>query len=122
VHSSYFEMLGEHGFIGLFLYMILLAYCLWTCLSLKGRIVREPAMKWATHFPDMLQVSVLAYMLGGAFLGRAYFDFFYHLVASVVILKSLALQQAKAPSAVAETLQKNHYIHPAARILYPARR
>src|SRR5258705_9163921 len=76
VHSNYFEMLGEQGFIGLGLYMMLLFYSLITASTLKWRIRREPKLLWAQHFPDMLQVAILAYMLGGAFLGRAYFDLY----------------------------------------------
>jgi hypothetical protein len=35
----------------------------------------------------MLRASLLAYMVSGAFLPRAYFDFFYTLVATIIIMK-----------------------------------
>jgi hypothetical protein len=35
----------------------------------------------------MLRASLLAYMISGAFLPRAYFDFFYTLVATIIIMK-----------------------------------
>ena len=41
----------------------------------------------------MIQVSIIGYMVGGAFLGRAYFDLFYHLVVITVILKVLAKRE-----------------------------
>jgi len=122
VHSSYFEMLGEHGFIGFALYATLLFYCLWTLTLLKWRVQKTPELKWATHYPDMLQVAILAYMLGGAFLGRAYFDFFYHLVAAVIILKSLIWQQTQIGAMAAKPVARDRYLHPAVRILNPARR
>jgi probable O-glycosylation ligase (exosortase A-associated) len=121
VHSNYFEMLGEQGFIGLALYLMLLGYCLTTLSRLKWRSRHDPGLQWVAHYTDMLQVSILAYMLGGAFLGRAYFDFFYHLVASVVILKSLMLQHAITGAVVAKPVRENHYIHPAVRALNPVR-
>jgi hypothetical protein len=34
----------------------------------------------------MVQVSLVGYMVGGAFLGLAYFDLFYHLVAILLLL------------------------------------
>lgn len=121
-HSNYFEMLGEQGFIGLGFYMMLLFYCLAVLTPLKWRIRRDPDLKWAQHYPDMLQVAILAYMLGGTFLGRAYFDLYYHLVASVVILKALVWQQAKAPEVVANRVPAPSYLHPAARVFNPARK
>ena len=115
VHSNYFEMLGEHGFIGLGLYIILLFHCLITASTLKWRIRREPKLLWAQHFPDMLQVAILAYMLGGVFLGRAYFDLYYHLVASIVILKSLVFQQLGTVEATVKVPARTpSYLHPAA--------
>ena len=33
----------------------------------------------------MLQVSVIGYATSGAFLGLAYFDLYYHLIAFVVL-------------------------------------
>ena len=37
----------------------------------------------------MLQFSILGFLVSGAFLGRAYFDYFFTLVACVAILKRL---------------------------------
>jgi hypothetical protein len=124
VHSNYFEMLGEQGFIGLGLYMALLFYSLLTASTLKWRIRRNPKLLWAQYFPDMLQVAILAYMLGGTFLGRAYFDLFYHLVASIVILKSLVLaQESTVAEPVKVAARRFTYAHPATALLpRPARR
>ena len=88
-HSNYFEMLGEQGFIGLGLYLLLIASCIIRLRFLKSRIRSEPALQWAQYYPDMLQVSVFAYVVGGAFLGRAYFDMFYQLIGAMVILNRL---------------------------------
>ena len=122
VHSNYFEILGEHGFVGLGLYMLLLFYCLTRLSVLKWHIRREPALQWAQHYPDMLQVAILAYMLGGLFLGRAYFDFYYHLVASVIILKMLAARQQVSETAEVKPARVGAYLHPAARLLLPSQR
>ncbi len=117
VHSNYFEMLGEHGFIGLGMYLMLLCYCLTTLSALKFRIRRESTVQWAKHYPDMLQVAMLAYILGGAFLGRAYFDLFYHLVASTVVLKRLVFEHVtlakQAPSNSSPRTFVPEYLKPA---------
>ena len=99
VHSIYFEMLGEHGFVGFGLFM-LLAWLTWR----KGsQIIRktgkDPDNKWAADLARMLQVSMIGYASAGAFLGLAYFDFYYHLVAMMVVTGVLVLKPA-APADV----------------------
>jgi probable O-glycosylation ligase (exosortase A-associated) len=123
VHSSYFEILGEHGFIALILYLLLLTYALLTTSRLKWTIRRNPNLQWAQHYPDMLQVSIFAYMLGGAFLGRAYFDLFYHMIAALVILRQLVLQNQMSTTAEAVKIERvmPAYAHPAARVFSNAR-
>jgi probable O-glycosylation ligase (exosortase A-associated) len=92
-HSIYFEMLGEQGFLGFGLYAVLLL----TTLASLRRIRRDaravPSAQWLTNYSHMAEVSLIAYMVSGAFLGLAYFDLYYHVVAIVVILKVLARRE-----------------------------
>ncbi|MHB1176680.1 MAG: putative O-glycosylation ligase, exosortase A system-associated [Sulfuriferula sp.] len=92
VHSIYFEMLGEHGYVGFGLFM-LLAWLTWR----KGaRIIREcgkdPNRKWAADLARMLQVSMIGFASAGAFLGLANFDLYYHLIAIMVMTGVIALK------------------------------
>jgi probable O-glycosylation ligase (exosortase A-associated) len=80
-HSIYFEVLGEQGYVGFLLYMTL-AILTWRCSSRVLRRTRaRPDLYWARSLAAMLQVSLVGYAVGGAFLGLAYFDLLYHLVA-----------------------------------------
>lgn len=85
VHSIYFEMLGEHGFIGLILFLALLALTWMKCSSIIRIGKRDKELYWARDLAAMIQVSMVAYMTGGAFLGLAYFDYIYHLIALVAV-------------------------------------
>lgn len=85
VHSIYFEMLGEHGFIGLFLFLTLLALTWLKCSSIIRKAKKDKELYWARDLAAMIQVSMVAYMTGGAFLGLAYFDYIYHLIALTAI-------------------------------------
>ena len=96
VHSIYFEVLGEHGFIGLFLFLLLLAMTWFKCSSIKRLAGTNPNSAWAGDLAMMIQVSMVAYMTGGAFLGLAYFDYIYHLVAVAVVTHQLV--QGTAPA------------------------
>lgn len=91
VHSIYFEVLGEHGFVGLFLFLGLLLLTWLKCSATIRLGSKNPAHTWARDLASMIQVSLVAYMVGGAFLGLAYFDYLYHLIALAVVVHQLAL-------------------------------
>lgn len=92
VHSIYFEILGEHGFVGLGLWL-LLGFLAWRTGSwVIKRAKRNPDQKWAADLAAMVQVSLVAYWVSGAFLGLAYFDLYYHLIMILVITKVVLLQ------------------------------
>jgi probable O-glycosylation ligase (exosortase A-associated) len=73
-HSIYFEVLGEHGFAGLALFLML-GLMTWFTAS---RVIRhgrsDPARRWAGDLCAMVQVSLVGFASAGAFLGLAYFD------------------------------------------------
>ena len=100
VHSIYFEVLGEHGFIAFGLFVFLLLFCLFSLKKIKKRLEGIHSAEWLRNYSDMLQISLIAYMVGGVFLGRAYFDLFYHLVAIIVVLKVLANRELSSITAV----------------------
>ena len=92
-HSIYFEVLGEHGFVGLGLFLALLISSILSVKKLKKNFKYLPSFQWLCNYCDMIELSLLAYMVSGAFLGRAYFDLYYHMISIVVILKVLAKRE-----------------------------
>ncbi len=86
-HSIYFQMLEEQGFVGLTLYLFLVGSCWASLLSLRRRSGRSPLSQWIVPYTHMIEVSLLGFLVSGAFLGFANFDLFYQLVAMVIILK-----------------------------------
>jgi probable O-glycosylation ligase (exosortase A-associated) len=92
-HSIYFEVLGEHGFVGLALFLAL-GLMTWRSASWIVRRCRADAQhRWAADLAAMVQVSLVGYASAGAFLGLAYFDLYYTLVAIVVLCKTVMLSQ-----------------------------
>jgi probable O-glycosylation ligase (exosortase A-associated) len=89
VHSIYFEVLGEHGWIGFLLFMSLLALTWRKCSVIIGVAKKSAQLLWARDLAAMIQVSLVGYLSAGAFLGLAYFDYVYHLVALVVVVHHL---------------------------------
>lgn len=99
-HSIYFQVLGEHGFTGLAIYVALLASTLVSLRRLIWKTRKTPGQEWICNCAQMIEVSVIGYIVSGTFLSMSYFDLFYHLVAITVILKILA--KAPVPAAPAE--------------------
>jgi len=98
-HSIYFNLLGEQGYTGLILFLILVACAFATLRRLRrvGGQVKE--MQWIANYAHMLQASIWGYLITGAFLSVAYFDFGYHLFVMVAILRQLAVEELKATPA-----------------------
>lgn len=83
VHSIWFEILGEHGFITFFV---------WFGITISGvvaarRIIRSasgvPGLEWCVDLARMSQVSVIAYLVAGTFLSLCYWDFYFTMLVAV---------------------------------------
>jgi probable O-glycosylation ligase (exosortase A-associated) len=102
-HSIYFQVLGHHGFIGLALFLFLIVFTWLTASSIIRRTRKDKETLWLGELMAMTQVSLVAYLTTGAFLGLAYFDYFYNLMLIVVVAKGLVSKRAAAlPSAGVE--------------------
>lgn len=84
-HSIYFEVLGEHGFIGLGLFLLLWLFAWLKASRVIRHCRRDPGKKWAVDLAASAQVSLVGYAVGGAFLGLAYFDLPYHILVIIVL-------------------------------------
>ena len=98
-HSIYFEVLGEHGFPGLALFLLIVGMTWLSASKIIRTCKRDPELKWLRDLMAMTQVSMVAYLVAGAFLGLAYFDYFYNLVLIVVIAKEIAAASARTAAA-----------------------
>lgn len=89
-HSIYFEVLGEQGFVGLALFLAI-GYSAWrSCKWVMQQTKARGDLRWIFDLASMLQVSLVGYFAAGAFLGLAYFDLYYNLLALIVLAKVIA--------------------------------
>lgn len=98
-HSIYFQALGEHGFVGLGLYLLLglLTWKTGTWIVRNTRNLEE--YKWASSLATMIQVSLIGFATGGAFLSLLYFDVPYYLMAAMVSIRVLVEKELKEKAA-----------------------
>jgi probable O-glycosylation ligase (exosortase A-associated) len=98
-HSIYFKVLGEHGWIGLALFLAIGIAAWRTGSWIVHRTNGRDDLHWLSDLARMVQVSVAAFAAGGAFLGLSYFDLYWHLLSILVIGKALLRRElAAAPS------------------------
>jgi len=83
-HSIYFQVLGEHGFIGLLLFGLIWIMTWRWAEVLRKRGALNAASAWLTDLGAMCQVSLVGYFVGGLFLSLAYFDLPYNILVLVV--------------------------------------
>ena len=99
-HSIYFQALGEHGFVGLALYLAL-GWATWRTAAAIIRLSRgKPELAWALGLATMCQASMVGFAVGGAFLSLLYFDMPYYLMAVLIATRILVQQHVKAQRAV----------------------
>jgi probable O-glycosylation ligase (exosortase A-associated) len=98
-HSIYFQALGEHGFVGLGLYL-LLGFVTWRTGSWIIRNTgKQKEYRWAYNLATMIQVSLIGFAVGGAFLSLLYFDVPYYLMAAMVATRVLVEKELKEKAA-----------------------
>ncbi len=86
-HSIYFQILGNHGFVGLFLFVALWIGTYRWAGWLRKNTPDIPEAHWARILGGMVQVSLVGYAVGGAFLSLAYFDLPYNMMVMVVLAR-----------------------------------
>jgi putative inorganic carbon (hco3(-)) transporter len=86
-HSIYFQILGNHGFIGLGLFLFIWFLTYSDAGWLRRKSVNIPEAKWTADLGAMVQVGLVGYAAGGAFLSLAYFDLPYNMMVLVVLAR-----------------------------------
>lgn len=75
-HSIFFQVLGEQGFIGLALYISLFVTSFFDLRRVMLGCRGQPHFRWASDLATMMQLSLVAFAVGGAALSMAYYDMF----------------------------------------------
>lgn len=90
IHSVYFRILGEQGFLGLLMFLSLLIASWRSCTRVRKQLLGTAEAKWAIDLASMLQVSLLAFVVAGLATTSSYFDLSYQLMALCLILRLIA--------------------------------
>jgi probable O-glycosylation ligase, exosortase system type 1-associated len=92
-HSIWFQVLAEHGFVGLALFLLLWVFSWRTGTSIIRLCRNRPDLTWARDLAAMIQAALVGFWAGGSFLGLAYWDYPYILVVVLVLTKVVIERQ-----------------------------
>lgn len=100
-HSAYFEMLGEQGWPGFMLWLLLHALGLVRMERLyqARRRAADPQNRWQSDLAGAIQQAHLIYLAGALFVGIAFLPFALIILGLEVGLHGLATRQNKAEQA-----------------------
>ncbi|MCD6459558.1 putative O-glycosylation ligase, exosortase A system-associated [bacterium] len=90
VHSSYFQMLTNNGYIAFSLFLLLIYKSLRTCAKIRKKVKHRKNLKWVVSFANMFEISIIGYCVSGAFVSLAYCDLIYHLFILITSLEAIA--------------------------------
>jgi O-antigen ligase len=94
-HSAYFEMLGEQGFPGLALWLIIHFGGLVRMEILRARYRKREGSEWISSLANALQQGHFIYLVGSLFVGIAFQPFVYMLVGLQIGLDTYARRKTR---------------------------
>jgi probable O-glycosylation ligase (exosortase A-associated) len=118
-HSVYFQVLGEHGFVGLGLYLAMLARAFLDARKLVREARLHVETQWIASLGTMIQLCMFAFCLGGAALSFAYFELMFALYGVLLVLQTRLLPEALKAIGVEPAKRAGMAARPAAALLRP---
>lgn len=91
-HSAYFEVLGEQGYPGLIIWLLIhvIGLVRMEVLRRKHRANAPGSVPWIASFAESLQHAHIIFMVGALFIGVAFQPFIYMLIALEIGLDGYA--------------------------------
>ena len=100
-HSIYFDALSEHGWVGLFLFLMILGYSWVNCAWLTRHSRNRPDLAWANLLGRMGQAVLVGYAIAGAFASQAYLDEYWCIIFIFEAARRLLAQEIAPAGALA---------------------
>jgi putative inorganic carbon (HCO3(-)) transporter len=100
-HSIYFDALSEHGWVGLFLFLMIFSYSWMNCRWLVRHSRDKPDLAWANLLGRMGQPVLVGYATAGAFASQAYLDEYWCIIFIFEAARRLLAKQLPPAGAFA---------------------
>ena len=111
-HSIYFEVLGEQGYPGFCMFILLAASTFYTLSRNAKRAKRYPELQWVVGFSNAVQSGLAVFLSSGAFVGIAFQPMFWYFISMGVCLNAY-MWRVERQNAVVETGWRASVLKPA---------
>ena len=95
-HSVWFGLLGDLGYPGFVLFVIIWSSSVWSCWRISRQFKGDPERRHLKVYADALLSSLLAFAAGGTFLSVHYGEMIWHFMGLSTALTLLAREKAAA--------------------------
>ncbi|MCW8834416.1 MAG: putative O-glycosylation ligase, exosortase A system-associated [Colwellia sp.] len=85
-HNIYFQVLGDHGFTGLVLFLLILSSTYFQCQK-NIKQAKRNGVDWCANLSSAISLSLIGYCITGLNVSLAYFELVYALVGIVGIVR-----------------------------------
>ena len=99
VHSSFFGILAEVGYLGFALYAAILVCAFQSCYRVQKQAAMGSIPVELAHGAAALEASLAAFVVGGLFIPFQYNEMVWHFIGITIVLQQLADQHRVAPKA-----------------------
>lgn len=100
VHSNYFQILEEQGYVGLFIFLLLMLSAIVSVQRASKLANSRDDLKWAGSILYYIQFSIVGFAFNGLTINVAYLDLYYYILAFIVLLISHVRQELEKPAPV----------------------
>src|SRR2546425_328582 len=88
VHNVYLEYAVELGILGLVLFLMLLAGCMKSTMSVQARSAGVPALRELFYLAEGIQTSLIAFAVAALFHPVAYHFYFYYMAGLAIAVRA----------------------------------
>ncbi len=97
-HSIYFEVLGEEGWPGLAIFLLLSVSTMLGLRQMAKRARKVPELLWCADMSNALQAGLIAFLTSGAFVGIAFQPMYWYFIAMAISLRQYMYRVEHEPS------------------------
>jgi probable O-glycosylation ligase (exosortase A-associated) len=107
VHSSWFGMLAEGGYVALALFITVIAAAFYECRVVRRLAKARPDMASLGHFAAAFEASLAVFCVGGSFVTFHLIEVLWHFVALSFVVGGLARAKSRLPVPSPQFMKSN---------------
>jgi O-antigen ligase len=89
VHSSFFGVLAELGYLGIILYGVIFVCSFSNCLRVRRCLSANPQLSEKDKYATALEASLVVFVVGGTFLPMQYNEMLWHYIGLTIALENI---------------------------------